>query len=150
MFKMRLSLYKESALAHLQCQQIRTIDGLQLTNRITCLRTATLLKKRLWHRCFPVNFAKFLRIPFYRTPLGACFCICEICFHLVWAPRFISKMCWTDNPYFRYLAGLPLICRTTPSPPHGIFERLFAHSASPPKCKFEELLLMATKLYKIT
>ena len=24
----------------------------------------TLLKKRLWHRCFPVNFAKLLRIPF--------------------------------------------------------------------------------------
>ena len=24
----------------------------------------TLLKKRLWHRCFPVNFAKFLRTPF--------------------------------------------------------------------------------------
>ena len=28
------------------------------------LRSATLLKKRLWHSCFPVNFAKFLRIPF--------------------------------------------------------------------------------------
>ena len=28
------------------------------------LRPATLLKKRLWHRCFPVNFAKFLRTPF--------------------------------------------------------------------------------------
>ena len=25
---------------------------------------ATLLKKRLWHRCFPVNYAKFVRIPF--------------------------------------------------------------------------------------
>ena len=25
---------------------------------------AALLKKRLWHRCFPVNFAKFLRTPF--------------------------------------------------------------------------------------
>ena len=25
---------------------------------------ATLLKKRLWHRCFSVNFAKFLRTPF--------------------------------------------------------------------------------------
>ena len=25
------------------------------------LRPATLLKKRLWHRCFPANFAKFLR-----------------------------------------------------------------------------------------
>ena len=24
-------------------------------------RPATLLKKRLWHRCFPVNFAEFLR-----------------------------------------------------------------------------------------
>ena len=28
------------------------------------LRSATLLKKRLWHRGFPVNFAKFLRTPF--------------------------------------------------------------------------------------
>ena len=28
-----------------------------------CLMPATLLKKRLWHRCFPVNFAKFLRTP---------------------------------------------------------------------------------------
>ena len=28
------------------------------------LRTATLLKKRLWLSCFPVNSAKFLRTPF--------------------------------------------------------------------------------------
>ena len=28
-------------------------------------RLANLLKKRLWHRCFPVNFAKFLRTPFF-------------------------------------------------------------------------------------
>ena len=27
-------------------------------------RSATLLKKRLWHRCFHVNFVKFLRTPF--------------------------------------------------------------------------------------
>ena len=27
--------------------------------------SATLLKKRLWHRCFPVNLVKFLRTPFY-------------------------------------------------------------------------------------
>ena len=26
---------------------------------------ATLLKKRLWHRCFPVNFTKFLRTAFF-------------------------------------------------------------------------------------
>ena len=24
-----------------------------------------LIKKRLWHRCFPVNFVKFLRTPFF-------------------------------------------------------------------------------------
>ena len=32
--------------------------------RCICNKPATLLKKRLWHRCFPVNIAKFLRTPF--------------------------------------------------------------------------------------
>ena len=32
------------------------------------LGPATLLKKRLWHRCFPVNFLKFLRTPFLANP----------------------------------------------------------------------------------
>ena len=32
-------------------------------NKVAVLRPATLLKKRLWRRCFPVNFAKFLRTP---------------------------------------------------------------------------------------
>ena len=33
-------------------------------DKVAGLRSATLLKKRPWHRCFPVNFAKFLRTPF--------------------------------------------------------------------------------------
>ena len=32
-------------------------------NKVAGLRPVTLLKKRFWHRCFPVNFAKFLRTP---------------------------------------------------------------------------------------
>ena len=33
-------------------------------------RPATLFKKRFWHKCFPVNFMKLSRTPFfYRTPL---------------------------------------------------------------------------------
>ena len=32
--------------------------------------SATLLKKSLWHRCFPVNFAKFLRKPFLQSTSG--------------------------------------------------------------------------------
>ena len=48
----------------------------QNSQEITCVRVsfliklqarpATLLKKRLWHRRFPVNFAKFLRTPFLK------------------------------------------------------------------------------------
>ena len=34
-------------------------------NKVAGLRPATLLKNRLWHRCFPVNFAKFLRTLFF-------------------------------------------------------------------------------------
>ena len=29
------------------------------------LSIATLLKKRLWHRCFPENFANFSKTPFF-------------------------------------------------------------------------------------
>ena len=34
-------------------------------NKVTGLRLTTLLRKRLWHKCFSVNFVKFLRTPFY-------------------------------------------------------------------------------------
>ena len=47
----------------------------------TCARVSFLIKllgsglrlyyTRLWRRSFPVNFAKFLRTPFHRTPLVA-------------------------------------------------------------------------------
>ena len=42
-------------------------------NKVAGLRPATFLKKRLWDRCFPVNFAKFLRTPFLQTTSGGCF-----------------------------------------------------------------------------
>ena len=35
-----------------------------LFNKIAGLRPAALLKKIIWHRCFAVNFIKFLRTPF--------------------------------------------------------------------------------------
>ena len=35
-----------------------------LFNKVAGLRPATLLKKRLWHRCFPINFVKLLITPF--------------------------------------------------------------------------------------
>ena len=35
------------------------------------LKAATLLKKRLWHRCFPVNFVKFLGTTFFIEDMRA-------------------------------------------------------------------------------
>ena len=37
------------------------------------LRPATLLKKKLWHRCFPMNFAKCLKTPFLQNISSGCF-----------------------------------------------------------------------------
>ena len=34
-------------------------------NNVAGLRPATLLKRRLWYRCSPVNFVKFQRAPFF-------------------------------------------------------------------------------------
>ena len=42
---------------------------------------ASLLKTRLWHRCFPVNFAKFIRAPFFTE-------------HHWWLPLEVKIMCW--------------------------------------------------------
>ena len=39
-------------------------------NKVAGLRSATLLKKGLWRRCFPVNFAKLLRAPFLQNTSG--------------------------------------------------------------------------------
>ena len=43
-------------------------------NKVADLRLANLLKKRLWHRCFAVNFAKFLRTLFLQNTSSGCFC----------------------------------------------------------------------------
>ena len=43
-------------------------------NKIKSLMPATLLKKILQHWCFPVNFAKFLRIHFLYSTSGGCLC----------------------------------------------------------------------------
>ena len=36
-------------------------------NEVAVLRPATLLKKRLWHSCFPVNFVKFQKTTFLQN-----------------------------------------------------------------------------------
>ena len=47
-------------------------------NKVAGLTPATLLKMRLWHSGFPVNFAKFLRTFFYRIPPVAASVRCSL------------------------------------------------------------------------
>ena len=49
-------------------------------NEIAGLSLATLLKKRLWHRYFPVNFEKFLRTPFLQNTSGRLLLSMNNCF----------------------------------------------------------------------
>ena len=47
-------------------------------NEVAALSTETLLKKRLWHRCFPVSFPKSLTTPFLQNTTGRlCFYVCS-------------------------------------------------------------------------
>ena len=56
-----------SSLSRVQDKRSKTTE--------TGLRPASLLKKRLWHRCFSVNFGKFLKTPFlHRTSPDDWFC----------------------------------------------------------------------------
>ena len=57
----------------LEISQIWHLCQSLFLNKAAGLNPATLLKKRLWHRYFPVNFVKFLRIPFFNkiSPVAA-------------------------------------------------------------------------------
>ena len=51
--------YTEYRRGHLKCYVKRSV------------RPTTLLKKKLWYRCFPMNFAKSLRTPFLQNTSGS-------------------------------------------------------------------------------
>ena len=60
-------------------------------------RNATLLKQKVWHRPFPVNFANnFLRTPFYRThPVAAPAKACNFIYRRGWFFVNFHKLCGT-------------------------------------------------------
>ena len=55
----------EAPLPEVFCKKGVVKDFVKFTGKHLCQsRPAILLKMRLWHRCFPVNFSKSLRTPF--------------------------------------------------------------------------------------
>ena len=56
-------------------------------------QAVTSVKKNLWHRCFPVNFAKFLRASFFcRTPPASA--------SIFLIPRSLKLIIWKDTNHF--------------------------------------------------
>ena len=70
-------LYKKSFLKNFTKVKGKQLCQSLFFNKVAGLRPATLLKKRLRHRCFLVHLAESLRTPFYRTPPSDCFCECS-------------------------------------------------------------------------
>ena len=63
-------LLKKVFLHFSQNSQENTCGRVSFFNKVAGLRSTTLLKKSLWHRCFSVNFAKFLGTPLLQNNSG--------------------------------------------------------------------------------
>ena len=68
-------------------------------NKVAGLRPATLLKKRLWHSCFPENFVKFLRAPLFTEHL-----------HIHWLLLKVNKLLDGGRKQKRKKYSKPLNC----------------------------------------
>ena len=68
-------------------------------NKVAGLLLATLLKKRIWHSCVPMNFAKFLRTTFFKKPVQWLFLVRDVStttskpflFHIIYWPKYSRK-----------------------------------------------------------
>ena len=81
-------------------------------NKVAGLSPATLLKKRLWHRCFPVNFVKFLRTPFLHNASGQLLLKVTSLAHLTVLERDSST---GISPWILWNFLESFFCRTPPS-----------------------------------
>ena len=64
--------FRRSRSSHRRCSVRKGVLGnfAKFTGKHLYLQSATLLKNSLCHRCFPVNFAKFLRTLFLQSTYG--------------------------------------------------------------------------------
>ena len=67
-------------------------------NKVAGLRP--LFKKRLWHRCFPVNFTKFLRAPFLQNTSGRLLLTVTTVLQLLLTYLFIKHITACPNAEF--------------------------------------------------
>ena len=70
-------------------------------NKAADLRPATLLKNRPWHRCFSVNFAKFLRTPFFTEHLQCL--LLKFISHHIKEMLYVNINLMGNKPWSKYI-----------------------------------------------
>ena len=109
------------------------------------LRSATLLKKRLWHRYFPLNFANFLKHLFYRTPLDGCFCMVSLQYSLMIEVVSQLNIIYQLDKELVFAVSIKHICEIT----HIERVSLAFQTALREKCPNPELFLVSIFLYSV-
>ena len=101
---------KKMSLEIFQDSQENTCARVSFFNKVACLSPATLLKKSLWYRCLPVNFAKFLRTHFFTEHLRTTaseWTICRIGEMVIPFPRHVFSCGWKienlNEPCFDFI-----------------------------------------------
>ena len=72
-WKVKIKIHKNTAIRRQPPEVFNKKGFLKISQNSlenACARASFLKKRRLWHKCFPVNFAKFLRIPFLQNTSG--------------------------------------------------------------------------------
>ena len=64
------------------------------SNKVAGHRPVTLLKRRLWYRCFPVNFVKFLRTSFLQNTSGRLLLWMHLCDKVIAITEDLSQGRW--------------------------------------------------------
>ena len=72
-WKVKIKIHKNTAIRRQPLEVLNKKGFLKISQNSlenACARASFLKKRRLWHKCFPVNFAKFLGIPFLQNTSG--------------------------------------------------------------------------------
>ena len=85
-------LILQNFLEHSFCRTFPVTTSARSSHQRCSMKKGVL--RNFLHRCFPENFAKFLRTLFYRTPAGDCFCSVLFCFVLL---KFLHSSFWTGR-----------------------------------------------------
>ena len=141
-------LYKKVFLIISQNSQENTCTRV-FFNKNATLGPETLLKKRLWYRCFPVNFVKFLRTLFLQNTSERLFLTALRWKHLQqWLTTKSRYLLWQSSPFLMILRDLGnasvLFANLRASYPAGIYLLKFNNRNTRTRCKICSKLTIKT------